>query len=212
MLSFGIDDEKLLEEYEAIWSYFKIEDSKNIELNALPVCDDRSIKTKIRTYDDKVYTNFRGSIVLEDDVECEFFRVISIDSLLSYQHKCYLQVYLDTCAYIIANKQITDYLDDNLVCCIMIELIKVKELTLLKVIEVKNAWFVTDDFLISDSNFNILYRMVVVIWQYLPCLDISDIAIITGKNVDYCCIIHSSSKSEAINLLKNSILEKRGCI
>ena len=49
------------------------------------------------------------------------------------------------------------------------------------------------DFLISNSNFNILYTMVVVIWQYLPCLDISDIAIITGKNVDYCCIIHSSS-------------------
>ena len=44
------------------------------------------------------------------------------------------------------------------------------------------------------------------------CLDISDIAIITVKNVDYCCIIHSSSKSEAINLLKNSVLENRGYI
>ena len=30
---------------------------------------------------------------------------------------------------------------------------------------------------------------------------ISDIAIITVKNVDYCCIIHNS-KSEAIHLLK----------
>ena len=60
LLSFGIDDKKLLEEYETIRSYFKIEDSKNIELNALPVCDDRYIKTKIRTYDDKVYSNFRG--------------------------------------------------------------------------------------------------------------------------------------------------------
>ena len=114
LLSFGIDDVKLLEEYEAIRSYFKIEDSKNIELNALPVCDDRYIKTKIRTYDDKVYSNFRGLIVPKDYIECESFRVISIDSLLLYQHKCYLQVYLDTCTYIIANKQITGYLDDNL--------------------------------------------------------------------------------------------------
>ena len=33
-----------------------IEDLKNIELNVLPVYDDRYIKTKIRRYGDKVYT------------------------------------------------------------------------------------------------------------------------------------------------------------
>ena len=43
-------------------------------------------------------------------------------------------------------------------------------------------------------------------------LNISDIAIITVKNVDYCCIIHNISKSEAINLLKNSSLKDRGYI
>ena len=44
LMSFRIDDEKLLEKYKAIWS--KIEDLKNIELNALPVCDHRYIKLK----------------------------------------------------------------------------------------------------------------------------------------------------------------------
>ena len=43
-------------------------------------------------------------------------------------------------------------------------------------------------------------------------VDISNIAIITVKNVDYRCIIHNISKSEAINLLKNSVLEDRGYI
>ena len=38
----------------------------------------------------------------------------------------------------------------------------------------------------------------------------SDIAIITVKKVDYCCIVHNISKSEATNLLKNSVLEDRG--
>ena len=42
-------------------------------------------------------------------------------------------------------------------------------------------------------------------------VNISDIAIITIKNVDYCCIIHNS-KSEAINLLENSVLEDHGYI
>ena len=50
----------------------------------------------------------------EDDTECELFTVISIDPLLVYENKYYLQVYLDSCAYEIANKQMTDYLDNNL--------------------------------------------------------------------------------------------------
>ena len=90
LMSLRRDDEKLLEKYKAIW--IKIEDLKNIELNALPVYDDRYIKTKIRTYGDKVYTNFRGLNVPEDDIECESFTVISIDSLLLYENKYYLQV------------------------------------------------------------------------------------------------------------------------
>ena len=43
-------------------------------------------------------------------------------------------------------------------------------------------------------------------------VNISDIAIITVNNVDILCIIHNISKSEAINLLKNSVLENRGYI
>ena len=43
-------------------------------------------------------------------------------------------------------------------------------------------------------------------------VNIDVIAIITVKNVDYRCIIHNISKCEAINLLKNDILENRGYI
>ena len=50
----------------------------------------------------------------EDDAECEFLTVISIDSLLVYENKYYLQVYLDNCAYKIVYKQMIDYLGDNL--------------------------------------------------------------------------------------------------
>ena len=98
--------------YKAVWN--KIEDFKNIKWNTLPVFDDRYIKTKIRTYGNKVYTNFCGLNVPEDDIECASFTVISIDSLLVYEKKYYLQVYLDSCAYKIANKQMTDYLNNNL--------------------------------------------------------------------------------------------------
>ena len=38
LISFRKDDEKLLGKYKAIWT--KIEDLKNVKLNALPVSDD----------------------------------------------------------------------------------------------------------------------------------------------------------------------------
>ena len=104
LISFRIDDEKLLEKYKAIWT--KIEDLKNIKLNALPIYDDRYMKTKMRTYGNKVYTNFRGLNVPENDIKCESSIAIAIDSLLVYENKYYLQVYLDNCkqTYEIVNK------------------------------------------------------------------------------------------------------------
>ena len=112
LMFFRIDDEKLLEKYKTFWT--KIGDLKNIKLDALPVYNDRYIGTRKRAYGNNVYTNFRGLNVREDDMKCESFTVISVDSLLVYENKCYLKVYLDNCAYKIVNKQITDYLDDKL--------------------------------------------------------------------------------------------------
>ena len=50
----------------------------------------------------------------EDGVECESFTIIPIDFLLVYEKKCYPQVYLDIWAYEIVDKQMIDYLDENL--------------------------------------------------------------------------------------------------
>ena len=80
LVSFYLDDKNLLEKYKAIWT--KIKNLKNTEINALPAYDDRYIKTEIRTYNDKFYTNFRSLNVPEDDIEYESYTVISINSLL----------------------------------------------------------------------------------------------------------------------------------
>ena len=111
LMSFRIDDEKLLEKFKTIWT--KIGHLWNIELNTLPVHDEQYTKTKVRTYGEKFYTNFHSLNVPEDDIKCKSFTVISVNSLLVYQNKYYLQIYLDNCTCIIAIKQMTDYLDDN---------------------------------------------------------------------------------------------------
>ena len=60
LMSFGIGDEKLLDKNKTVWT--KIEDIKNIELNALQVYNGRYIKTKIKTLGDKVYTKFSVNV------------------------------------------------------------------------------------------------------------------------------------------------------
>ena len=110
-MSFHIGDEKPLEKYKVICT--KIKDLKNIELNSLPVYDDRYIKIKIRRFGDKFYTNFCGLNVPKDDIQSELFIVVTADSLLVYDKKYYLQVRLDNCSYKIVKRQMTDYLDEK---------------------------------------------------------------------------------------------------
>ena len=67
-------------------------------------------------------------------------------------------------------------------------------------------WFFNHGFKFQDSVCNGCYD-----WTILG-VNIRDTAIITVKNVDYRCIIRNISRSEAINLLKNYVLENCGYI
>ena len=64
-------------------------------------------------------------------------------------------------------------------------------------------WFFNHGFKFQDYECNGCHELTMF------CFSISDITIITVKNVDYRCIIHNISKSEAINLLESTVLEKR---
>ena len=94
-----------------------------------------------------------------------------------------------------------------------------KELILLKV-AAKSVSFATIGFYLNHGLNYVFNGSPIYVIDHLcnGCHDlsmlsvnISNIAVITVKNVDYCCIIHNS-KSEAVNLLKNRVLEDRGYI
>ena len=61
-----------------------------------------------------MYTNFLGLNVSEDGAECETFIIILLDSLLVYENKDYLQIYLDNCASKVLDKQLVDNHGDHL--------------------------------------------------------------------------------------------------
>ena len=127
------------------------------------------IKTKIRTYGNKVYTNFCDLNMQENDTECESFTVISVGSLLVYDNKRYLQVHLDNCAYKIENKQMTDYVDKNLFEDEILELLCYNRIDISQENDPTKSNKSTECmichyfFLIMDSNFKIIYAIVVTI-------------------------------------------------
>ena len=61
-------------------------------------------------------------------------------------------------------------------------------------------WFFNHEFKFQHSFCNGCRDLTML------CVNIRSIGITTNKDVDYRCIIHNSSKSEAIYLLENSVL------
>ena len=61
LMSYRLDNKKLLQKYKAIW--IKIKELKSTMLNALPIYQNRYIKSKIRANGGKVYTNLRFECV-----------------------------------------------------------------------------------------------------------------------------------------------------
>ena len=55
-----------------------------------------------------------------------------------------------------------------------------------------------------------LYEIVTLHDSTMLCHNISDIVIMTVKDIDYRCIIHDISKSDAIHMLENYVLDDRG--
>ena len=60
VMSFKVTDKKLLNKYNKIWE--KVEELLNVEFESKPIYgeDDKYIKAKIKSYKDKVNTNFQG--------------------------------------------------------------------------------------------------------------------------------------------------------
>ena len=73
-----VNDKKILEKYSEIWN--KIKSLIKKELNSEPVYNDKYIKTKIKIYNDKVYTNFQHNKIPKDNEYCACLSVILLDS------------------------------------------------------------------------------------------------------------------------------------
>ena len=108
-----VKDEKILKIYLKICNRIKSLIKK--ELNSESVYNDKYIKTKIKIYNDKVYTNFQHSKMPKDNEYCACLSVILLDSIFINSNKEYYpQIFLEECKYAIKDRKIINTANEDL--------------------------------------------------------------------------------------------------
>ena len=107
-----VNDKKILEGYSKIWN--KIKNLSNNE----PVYNDKHSKTKIKIYNDRVYTNLWYNKIPEDNEYCALLSVILSDSILANSdEEYYPQIFLEEYKYLTRNRKLINtikkYLEIN---------------------------------------------------------------------------------------------------
>ena len=91
-MSFLIKDEKSLEKYNEIWK--KVNNIIKKEFDSKPLYNEKYPKTKIKSYNWKINTNFQNNKIPKEGSQCICISVILIDSLHTKYKGYYPQVFL----------------------------------------------------------------------------------------------------------------------
>ena len=101
-MSFRVKDKQLLiiKNYNKIWE--KIEKLMKIDFESKSVYgdDDKYIKTKTKTYEKSIITNFHNKKTPKEKASCKCLSIIMIDSVIKANKKYYPQTLLEECKYI----------------------------------------------------------------------------------------------------------------
>ena len=77
--------------------------------------NDKYIKTKIKIYNDKVYTNFQHNKIPKDNEYCACLSVILLDSIFVNSNKEYYpQIFLEECKHAMKDRKIKNTINEDL--------------------------------------------------------------------------------------------------
>ena len=117
-MSLKVKDKQLLKNYNKIWK--KTERLMSIDFDSRPTYgdDDKYIKTKIKTYEDSITTNFynkKGSKKIpEEKIPHKCLSIIILDSVLYAYEKYHPQIFLEECKYAQEKIKTKNYIDEEL--------------------------------------------------------------------------------------------------
>ena len=108
-----VNNKKVFKKYSDICN--KIKSLIKKEFNSEPVYNDRYIKTKIKIYNDRVYTNFQHNKMPKDNEYCPGLSVILLDSIFVNSNKEYYpQIFLEECKFAVKNIKIVSTINEVL--------------------------------------------------------------------------------------------------
>ena len=115
-MAFRVKDKQLLKNYNKICE--KIEKLIKIDFESKPVYGDddgdKYIKTKIKTYEKIIITNFHNKKMPKEKAPCKCLSIIMVDSVIKANKKYYSQELLEKCKYIQEKIKTENYIDEDL--------------------------------------------------------------------------------------------------
>ena len=114
-MSFKASDNKLLKKYTKIWE--SVSNLLNIKFDSEPVYgdNDKYIKTKIKSYGDKVNTKFQRNKIPKESASNKCLSLIILDSVTRANKRFFPQTLLEDCKYKITTNKVENLIDDDLV-------------------------------------------------------------------------------------------------
>ena len=88
----------------------------NTEFDSEPVYgdSDKYLKTKIKSYGDKVNTNFQNKKIPKENVSYKCLPLTMLDSVIRVSKKYYPQILLEECKYEIKKTKMENLINDDL--------------------------------------------------------------------------------------------------
>ena len=115
MKSFLANDKEFFKKYIKLWG--KIKDSIGKIFDSEPIYNGNYIKTKIKSYNNDIRTNFRDESnyrkVPKEDCSYKFLSLISLDSVIQIGKKYFPQTLLEECKYKLIKKKVKDLITDD---------------------------------------------------------------------------------------------------
>ena len=102
----------MLEKYYEIWD--KVSNIIKNEFSSDPEYSNKYLKTKIKSYDEKVNTNYYNDKMPKEGPHCICLSVILIDFVFKMGKSYYPQVFSEECNYIVKESGVTKYINEDL--------------------------------------------------------------------------------------------------
>ena len=84
-MSFVIEDDDVLNEYNEIWDMIK--EKLNVKFHSMPVYDEKYIKSKVKEFNGVVKTNFLGDEIPKENMHYTCIACITIDSVMRMEKR-----------------------------------------------------------------------------------------------------------------------------